>query len=177
MAGWPHECVVARCRVSERQTRVRSVPAAGGSGRGPGQIQRHNNLFHIPKHHRWCSELPRISLPGEDRQAPALPGSLSLASHGRDYMAPILPQAQDRNAHASFKKFNAKTQRNIQPRASVRACWRTAAPEGRKSAFPARVASGRPASLEAEVPCQCTSSYELEECEGSRCESAARESC
>ena len=35
VAGWPHECVVAQCRVSERQTRVRSVPAAGGSGRGP----------------------------------------------------------------------------------------------------------------------------------------------
>ena len=46
VAGWPHECVVARCRVSERQTRVRSVlserqtrvrsvPAAGGSGPSP----------------------------------------------------------------------------------------------------------------------------------------------
>ena len=34
VAGRPHECVVARCRVTEeRQTRVRSVPADGGSGR------------------------------------------------------------------------------------------------------------------------------------------------
>ena len=31
VAGRPHECVVTRCGVTERQARVRSVPAAGGS--------------------------------------------------------------------------------------------------------------------------------------------------
>ena len=102
VAGWPHECVVARCRVSGRQTGVGSVPTAGGSGRGPTPPTTNNNLSHIPKHHRWCGELPRISLPGEDRQAPALPGSPSLAFHGRDYMATTL-LAQGRNAHASLK--------------------------------------------------------------------------
>ena len=32
----------------------------------------------------------------------------TMASYGRDYMASFLP-AQDRNAHASFRKLNAKT--------------------------------------------------------------------
>ena len=32
VAGWRHECVVARYRVCERQTREGPMPAAGGSG-------------------------------------------------------------------------------------------------------------------------------------------------
>ena len=85
VAGWPHECVVARCRVSERHTRVRSVPAAGGSGRGPDQIQRHKQplLYQHTRASRRRSELPRIGLPGEDRQAPALPGKSHAPSERR----------------------------------------------------------------------------------------------
>ena len=82
VAGWPHECVVARCRVSERQARVGSAPAAGGPGRAPDQIQRHDEQpLSYTQAPRRCGELPRISLPGEDRQAPALPGGLSFTSH------------------------------------------------------------------------------------------------
>jgi len=168
VAGWSHECVVARCRVSEIQTPLWSVSTAGGSGSSPNYptpttkqqplyIHRRCGVNYTPDRRlRVRTGKPQL-YQHEPELAPA---------HGRDYMATTLP-AQGRNARASFKKLNATTQRKTQPRASVRACWRTAAPEGRKSAFPVRVASGRPASLEAVVPCQCTSSYELEECEES----------
>ena len=160
VAGWPHECVVARCRVSEIQTPLWSVWTAGGSGSSPNYaappptkqplyIHRRCGVNYTPDRRLRV----RTGKPQLYQHEPEL-----APTHGRDYMATTLP-AQGRNAHASsFKKSNAT-------------------PEGRKSEFPARVASGRPAFLGAEVQCQCTSSYELEECEGSRCESAARESC
>jgi hypothetical protein len=54
VAGWPHECVVARCRVSEIQTPLWSVWTAGGSGSSPNYAAPPltDNLFYIPKHHR-----------------------------------------------------------------------------------------------------------------------------
>ena len=66
VAGWPHGCVIARCKVTERQTRERSVPAAGGSGRA-WTIQRpHRNI---------AFSTTNINMSAQDkcRQAGALP--------------------------------------------------------------------------------------------------------
>ena len=69
VAGLTHECVVAQCIVTKGQTRGGSVPAAGGSGRGPNQIspQPQPLTFTFNQHRPACirNTLPWVAHPGQ----------------------------------------------------------------------------------------------------------------